>query len=45
MRLLFEKKKKKNIIALQMKLYTTGEYMNNEILFEKKKNLFLTKQN
>ena len=42
MRFLFEKNK--IIITLQMKLYTTGEYMNNEILFEKKKS-FLTKQN
>ena len=33
MRLLFEKNKK--IITLQMKLYTTGGYMNNGILFEK----------
>ena len=34
MRFLFEKKNK--IITLQMKLYITDEYMNNDIFLEKK---------
>ena len=38
----FHLKKKKNLTP-KMKLYTTSEYMNNEISFEKKKNNVTTK--